>query len=334
MTWNIKGHDWAVEMLLQHIARGTKRHAYLFSGPPGVGRRTIALSFAQALNCTKPPEPGVPCEACRACRQIGQLQHPDLSIVQAEQEGGSIKVDQIRKLQRSLSLSPYESRYRVALLMDFEGATASTQNALLKTLEEAPEKVILLLTANSPENLLPTITSRCEILRLRPLRLDRIAGMLREDFEMSADEALRLAHLSGGKPGLAYRLAENPDLLQENDEQIENLISLLGSNLRARFAFAEQFRPGSKRNALREVLQTWLLFWRDVMLTGLQSQVPLVNLKWKEQIDHMVKHIDAQQARIRVTDLEEALNNLETTNINAQMLVEVLLLDWPRLRAR
>ena len=119
MNWNLLGHEWAVDLLHEHIAQEKVRHAYLLTGPRGVGRRTLALKMAQALNCTQSPAPGEPCYACRNCVRIEQMQHPDLAIVQAEQEGGVLKVDQVRELQRSLALHPYEARYRVALLLRF-----------------------------------------------------------------------------------------------------------------------------------------------------------------------------------------------------------------------
>ena len=174
----IHGHEWA-ETLLQHqIASGQVRHAYLFTGPDGVGRRSLALRFAQAVNCTNPPAPGKACGACRTCTHTERMQQVDLSIIQSETPGAMIKVDQIRTLQHSLSLSPYEARYRIALLLDFEAANANAQNALLKTLEEAPDKVILVITASSAEELLPTIVSRCEQLRLRPLPVEKLAEIL------------------------------------------------------------------------------------------------------------------------------------------------------------
>src|SRR6188474_116419 len=114
-NWDLTGHEWAVDMLQKHIVHGTPRHAYLFSGPPGLGRRTLALRFAQALNCPTPFEPGIPCGVCRDCQQIAAMRHADLTVVQSEAEGSILKVNQIREARKTLTLKPYMSKYRVAL---------------------------------------------------------------------------------------------------------------------------------------------------------------------------------------------------------------------------
>src|SRR4030042_5628884 len=112
MDWGMIGHDWAVNLLAEHVAQGKERHAYLFTGPSGIGRRTLALRFAQGLNCLKPPSPGKPCRKCSACKRLEVMQHPDLMVVEAEREGMVLRIDQVRELQHVLYLAPYEGRER------------------------------------------------------------------------------------------------------------------------------------------------------------------------------------------------------------------------------
>jgi DNA polymerase-3 subunit delta' len=339
MSWSVKGHDWAVNLLRQHLRRESVRHAYLFTGPPGIGRRTLALQFAQALNCSQPVEPGTPCQVCRTCGQIGRMQQSDLSVITPEADSLSIKVEQVRELQYTLSLSPYESRYRIAILTDLQSATDSAQNAFLKTLEEAPAKAILLLTADSGENLLPTIVSRCEVFRLRPSSVENACRILEEVPGIEGGEALKLAHLSGGRIGAAMHLHQQPAALEQIDQIAGDGFSLLKSNLRERISYAERFKPkgsGSRKEEnvrlkklARLSLQTWLLLWRDIYITSLQARVPLVNLGWQDQIGALAGRVTPQQAQQQVSTLEEALNYLDSTNVTLQLLMEVLLLKWP-----
>lgn len=328
MGWNITGHEWAARLLQSHITSGEVRHAYLFTGPSGVGRRTLALQFAQALNCLQPPAPGDFCGVCRTCRQIAAMQHSDLSIVQAEKEGGVLKVENIRDVQHVLSLLPYESRYRVALFLRFQEANPSAQNALLKTLEEAPRKVILLLTADSAESLLPTIVSRCEVLRLRPMPLKRLQSEL-EQKEINPEDAHLLAHLSGGRLGYALRLKDDPNQMDQRRAYIEDLMNLLASTRRDRFSYAETM--SKDREALREAYQVWLSFWRDLMLHRASADLPLVNLDMETEIDQLTQQIDLPVICARISDLEQGITRLDG-NLNARLLTEVLLLDWPYLQ--
>jgi DNA polymerase III subunit delta' len=333
MSWDLIGQTWAEEMLRQHIAADSLRHAYLFSGPRGVGRRTLALHFAQAINCPTPLENGQPCGTCRICRQIADMQQADLNILQAEEEGGTLKVDEVRDLQHMLSLAPYESAYRIALLLRFEEANASAQNALLKTLEEPNRRVILLVTADDPENLLPTIVSRCELMRLRPLPLDDLAAVLREKRDLEEDRARLIAHIAGGRPGYALRLIDDNSLLDTREESLQSCLKIMNYGKIERFLFVEKLTRRRDRaeakNELRGELGHWLSFWRDVMLTSYESQTPIANLDYEQQIQEIASKIPHQKAAQVVADMEHAFVRMNTANL--QIMLDNLLLAWPRI---
>ncbi len=327
VTWNILGHEWAVDLLHQHTARGDVRHAYLFCGAPGLGRRTLALRLAQALNCTSPIAAGIPCRECRECKQIESMRHPDMNIVQAESEGGTLKVDQVREVQRALSLKPYQAKYRVALFLRFQEANDNAANALLKTLEEAPAHVVLLLTADNPEQLLPTIVSRCEILRLHPLPIAVIeADLVARGVE--AERARLLAHISGGRPGYARRLVDDLTLLESREERLNDLQSLLPAPRVEKFSYADKL--SKDKDSMRQVILIWLSYWRDVMLRAAQSETPLVNIDRNMEIEFLAGRLDFSTVTRVVNGLESALEKMES-NVNARLLAEVLLLDWPQL---
>jgi DNA polymerase-3 subunit delta' len=314
-------------MLHQHAARGDVRHAYLFCGPPGLGRRTLALRLAQALNCTKPIAAGVPCGACRDCKQIEAMQHPDMNVIQAETEGGTLKVDQVREVQRSLSLKPYQAKYRVALFLRFQEANDNAANALLKTLEEAPAHAILLLTADTPEQLLPTIVSRCEILRLRALPISIIESDL---LARGVDEerARLLAHISGGRPGYARSLVDDVTVLEKREERLNDLQTLLPAPRVEKFSYADKL--SKDKDVMRQTILIWLSYWRDVMLRVAQAETPLINIDRNMEIEFLAGRLDLSTARRVVSDLESALEKMNK-NVNSRLLAEVLLLDWPKI---
>lgn len=326
MNWNMIGHSWAVDLLRRHVANGEARHAYLFSGPPGLGRRTLAVHLAQALNCTNPPAPGEFCGQCRDCRQTAAMQHPDMAVVQAENEGGTLKVDQVRAVQHSLSLKPYQSKYRVALFLRFQEANDNAANALLKTLEEAPAHAILLLTADTPESLLPTIISRCEILRLRPLRVEEVESML-TDKGVDSERARLLAHISGGRPGYANRLLEDSSLLETRAERLNDLQSLLKSTRVKKFSYADKL--SKDKDGMRQAITFWLSYWRDVLLKASHASVSITNVDYSAEIESLASRLTLPAVRRTVSDLELALDRMDR-NVNPRLLAEVLLMDWPK----
>lgn len=334
MNWDMLGHEWAVSLLKEHLTQNRLRQAYLFTGPPGVGRRTLALRLAQALNCPQPLAPGEPCLTCRTCKQIERMQHPDLAVVQADQRGGTLKVDQIRLLQRSLSLAPYEARYRIGLFLHFEEAHASAQNALLKTLEEPPPQVVLLLTAQTAEGLLPTIVSRCEVLRLRALPAGQVSLGLQQRWDLPAEQAQLLGPVSGGRPGYAVRLHQDPESMEQRQDWLDDMRRLVGASRAERFAYAETItrwkdkEKSLEKEKLRETLLVWISFWRDIFLRAADRQAPITNPDRSQPIDDLAARCGLNAAHSALSALERALD-LVNGNVNPRLAVEVLMLDLP-----
>jgi DNA polymerase-3 subunit delta' len=334
MDWGMIGHEWAIDLLAGHAARGRERHAYLFTGPEGVGRKTLALRFAQALNCPKPTAPGQPCRKCQTCKRLESLQHPDLSVVEAEREGAVLRIDQVRDLQHILALSPYEARYRVALVLRFEEAHTSAANAILKTLEEPPAQVLVMLTAQSAESLLPTIVSRCEVIRLRPLSIEETSKGLQEIKAVPQETAEKLAHISGGRPGYAIRLFQEPHLLEQRQSVLDELIQLLSSSRRDRFAFAREVTdPRDKldsKEELHRMLQVWTTFWRDVLITASGLPKVLTNIDYSDQVSMLAGNIGMKSAQYFVNSTESTIERIDK-NVNARLAMEVLLMDYPKV---
>jgi DNA polymerase-3 subunit delta' len=213
------------------------------------------------------------------------------------------------------------------LFLRFQEANDNAANALLKTLEEAPAHAILLLTADTPEQLLPTIVSRCEILRLRALPISAIeSDLLARGVE--EERARLLAHISGGRPGYARKLVDDATVLEKREERLNDLQTLLPAPRVEKFSYADKL--SKDKDVMRQTILIWLSYWRDVMLRVAQAETPLVNIDRNMEIEFLAGRLDLSTARRVVSDLESTLERMDK-NVNSRLLAEVLLLDWPKV---
>ncbi len=325
-NWNIIGHDWAVDLLTGHLKRGKPRHAYLITGPANVGRRTLALKYAQAINALGTGETGSFDPSSQDSQRIENMQHPDLSVVVRKPEDRDIKIAGIRQLQQQLALSPYMSKFRYALLLNFEDANNNASNALLKTLEEPAEQVVMILTAQSPESLLPTIVSRCEHIRLRPVKTDILAGELINRLGISEEDAKLFAHISGGRPGLALNYFRDTELLDQRREVLDDLIRLIGSNRAERFSYAKSMSK-DKEN-FKEILNIWQSFWRDVLIRKSGADAVITNID-------RIAEVERTAERASLENIKEVLDGIDLSltaiysNVHPLLNAETLLLKFP-----
>ena len=328
----VVGHNWALDLLRGAILHDRVGHAYLFTGPEHIGKTTLARNFAMALNCQAEDKAARPCGQCRPCRLIAEDRHPDVRLVQPEVSGRgkrTLMIDEIRQLQRDLNLAAYEARHKIAILPHFDAATQGAANAFLKTLEEPPGNVVLLLTATEADALLPTISSRCRIVALRPLSVAQISAALTTFWQMPEADALQLAHLADGRIGWAIRAAQDDELLQERQQHLSLLDEALPARRVGRFALAEDLAKDAE--LLPDILRTWLTWWRDLLLLSWSDgHGTLVNVDRRDSLVALSRTWQPEAILGALHKTKEAIWQLRH-NANTRLVVENLLLAYPQV---
>ena len=219
----VTGHEEIRRHLMAAVTSGRISHAYLFDGMEGVGRRTMARAFIQALLCTENKGRSEGCGHCVACRTVLDGNHPDVHWIRPEKGSGTIRVGQIRQeLVQDMMVRPYQSAYKIYVIEKAELLGTEAQNAMLKTIEEPPAYGVVLLITNGASMLLPTIRSRCVALNFQPLPQTQIRQVLRER-GFSEAQAAAGAAFSQGSLGQALALA--------GDEEFAALQETVGSLL-------------------------------------------------------------------------------------------------------
>lgn len=328
----VVGHDWALDLLRGAILHDRVGHAYLFTGPEQIGKTTLARHFAMALNCQTEDKAARPCGRCRPCRLIAEDRHPDVRLLQPEVSGRgkrTLKIDEIRQLQRDLNLAAYEARHKIAILPHFDAATQGAANAFLKTLEEPPGNVVLLLTATEADALLPTISSRCRIVALRPLSVAEISAALTSFWQMPEADALLLAHLADGRIGWAIQAAQDDELLQDRQQHLSLLDEALPARRVGRFALAEDLAKDAE--LLPDILRTWLTWWRDLLLLSWSDgHGTLVNIDRRDSLVALSNTWQPEAILRALHKTQEAIWQLRH-NANTRLVVENLLLAYPQV---
>ncbi|HSR31172.1 MAG TPA: DNA polymerase III subunit delta' [Anaerolineae bacterium] len=327
MNWQIIGHNWAVTLLRQAMAMDRVAHAYLFSGPPQIGKTRLARTLAQALNCVQPDPP---CGKCSSCGKIEQDAHPDVRLIQGQGGRGSIKIDQVRALQREAVLSPYEGRYRVYILRQVDLATIEAANSLLKTLEEPPAHVVLVLTTADADLLPTTVVSRCQHLDLRPASHDTVKTSLC-DRGTQKSRAKLLARLSGGRVGWALHAAQDDNVLQRRQADLAQLFRLLAMDRVERLDFAQQASRDSV--SLSGMIELWTIWWRDLLLLHANGDSHIINVDRIDELRWLLSESTLPQVWGILTALQATAAQLEA-NVNARLALEALLFKLPRLEAK
>lgn len=309
---DIVGQQTAKKFLGQVLASAKVPHAYLFTGIPGVGKTSTAMAFAMSLNCKEGSRGPDGCGQCASCRQLLGGNHPDFITIRPEDQ--TIKIEQIKELNRSLGFAPMSGGYRVCVIHQADTMSEEAANSFLKTLEEPPPGNILILKVMEPLDLLPTIVSRCQKVPFRPLAFADIAQWLVNNKGIEKDTALLLAGISEGSLGRAIKMWEG-DFLEKRRAWLNRMVTLPGLSkadaLNMALECAKEDRkkginiPSSGEAGMLDMLSVWTNWFRDLLV-----------LRVGGPTDLMVNG-----------DFSESLQNIaESYNINA-LIDSILLVD-------
>ncbi len=333
-NWNVLGQDHITTPLARSLAQGRLSHAYIIVGQQLSGKTTLALDIARALNCSGGDPP---CGRCSPCQRITRGLHADVQVVTVTPDPETkrmrtvIAIDQVREMEQRAALGPYEGKTLVFIIDPAEKLHPAAANALLKTLEEPPSNVTLLLLTGQEQGLLPTIRSRCQRLELRPLSQEAIAQALAQRGSVAPEDAALLARLSGGRLGWALAAAKDPKVLESRQEHLEGLLEVLDNGLERRFHVAQEMAGQFSRNraVVMETLALWLSWWRDLLLAKEGASSLIANSDWRQSQEERAARYTTEQAAAMNRDLLATMDRLEA-NVNARLALDALMLATPR----
>lgn len=362
----IIGHQKIVEFLNKSIQNNRLAHAYLFVGSEHLGKKTVVLEFVKSLQCQLdirqsqfgeqrlangsafPPAPQIAklalaklqkesfkfCGNCAACLEIDKNSYPDVLLVEPEmiEEKGKKReremgIEKIRDIQHQVGLFSLYGKYKVIIIDRAEQLTRQASHALLKTLEEPSAKTIFILISSKPRSLLPTIISRCLLVKFLAVKNTEIEKQIKKVVSKcpSTAQLERIIRISSGRPGLVISYCQNPDLVEEQNKVIDELTDALRKDLNFRFKYAENLSKDTA--AAQGVLNIWLMFFRDAILQKAGCDNLLIWANKKEKEKNILSNISITRLKDIIKMIIDTKQILSNSSFNARLALEVLMLN-------
>ncbi|MDP6576581.1 MAG: DNA polymerase III subunit delta' [Dehalococcoidales bacterium] len=331
--WQVVGQDRVVSLLQRSLETGSLAHAYLLVGSPHVGKMTLALNMAQALNCLAYERP---CGECASCQKIVSVGHSDVQVIgrltlgEDLSEDKLISTEQIKEIQHSASLPPFEGRYKVFIVEGAELLSTEAANRMLKTLEEPISTVVFILLAVNDRLMPATVVSRCQRLELTPMPVAEVESTLSSRWGIESSRARLLARFSHGCLGWALEAVSDDGLLTRRAEKMDRLLKVVNADYEERFTYASQLasRFTQNRGTVQEILDLWLDWWRDLLLVWIGCRDFITNIDRLATLDGMIGGYSLTQIKAYIDNLRAAGEQLRQ-NANPRLVLEVLMLDMP-----
>ena len=317
---NVVGQQRIIALINNLLYSNRIPHAFLFEGQKGIGKKRIALEMARGICCSSADTK--PCGTCSSCIKASHGNHPEIKLIE---EDSSIKIETIRELQKEIQLKPYEGAKKVFIINNAERMTTQAQNALLKTLEEPPGYASIILLTNNAASLLPTIISRCQLLKLVPARLEEVQQHLQRVEGLGLEESKVIASFSNGIVGKAIRILQDEEFRIKRDIIIEITRQLLEGkiiDLLERVSFLKE-----EKETVDDIFDIFISWYRDLLIFRETQYVDFImNYDKIEEIKRQAIKINSTKSREIILIIEKNKSNTRS-NVNHQLNLEVMLLN-------
>ena len=322
----IIGHEPQKEFLRNSVRKNRISHAYLFSGPEGVGKKLVAIDFAKLINCVEDGAENLDCE-CTSCVKTEKGLNPDVLVFGYPGEK-TIKVDHVRQdIERLIHLAPYENPYKVFIIDGAQRMNFNAQNAFLKTLEEPPPNSVIILITTLADLLMPTIRSRCQSVVFQPLETGQVKEFLEKEKPGNDDSEL-VSRISGGS--ISRALNTDEDYLRKRTEYIGCVMDVDRRKPLTLFDSVERIQKDIKNGGPEElktvfdIFSTWL---RDsVIMKTSGKKEEIVNNDLIEQLSEYSEKREVSELLGKFAALEETMTRISENNANVEVSLENLLL--------
>ena len=319
---DVVGHKDIINYIRNAVREDKVSHAYILNGERGAGKKMLANLFAATLLCEKGgPDP---CNECHSCRQAESGDHPDIIKVTHEKPN-SISVDDIREqVNNTIMIKPYQGPYKVYIIPQADMMTPQAQNALLKTIEEPPEYAVIMLLTENADTLLPTINSRCVMLKLRNIKDTLIKKYLMETMQVPDYKADMCTAFAQGNMGRAIMLANSEHFNEIRDEAVQ-LLKYINEMELSEIVQAVS-RITAYKLEINDYLDIIMIWYRDVLLYKATKDMDKV--VFKDQIKYIkerAKRSSYEGIELIIESLEKAKARLKA-NVNFDLVMELLFL--------
>jgi len=333
---DIYAQETAVRVLVTSIQRAAVAHAYLFTGPRGCGKTSAAIAYASALNCADPTPEGDACGRCLSCLRIESGMDSDVTLISPD--GNQTKIDQMHGMIKELNFAPLSGIYKTIIIEQADTLNPSSENSILKTLEEPPAYAVLILLSSNPNSLLPTIRSRCRKIRFRKASYQETINYLVESTNLTDEDAKIIGACSQGFIGRAAQLASNSDFMQERRMVLMELNQWIDGPDVLGLSFAEMMRSGSepKKNdpdtrtrvrRLTDMLDYIMLWYADILGLKVRGADALItNRDYIDQLQYQASIYSTDRLASGLRSIMDTRRYLEG-NITPQLVLENMFFD-------